>query len=111
METKYTEIFRLEKMLIENEIPYENIDRIKMMENHSKSLSDDFIHQMRLYQLVYPNSRQTRVSIIEGFGTYGADNNLLEIWCKGEDEPRGYLTAEEVLNTIKKHEEDCKNGK
>lgn len=94
--TVYTEIFRLRKMLDENEIPYVFNDTSCVGYKH--------------YQIAYPNNEDTRiVSVIEGTGTYGNESNLLEIMGlltaeeREEDSVRGYLTAEDVFDRILKH--------
>lgn len=43
-----------------------------------------------------------KVSVINGVGTYGNKEGLLEMWCKAIDpEPIGWLTADGVIEKIK----------
>ena len=65
------------------------------------------------YHIEYPCSykkNQDRVcSVVQGYGTYGAENNLLEIMGlltpeeEKDDTVVGWLTAEEVFERIKHH--------
>ena len=40
------------------------------------------------------------ISVIIGRGTYGGDKGLLEM-RDGQDEPEGYLTAEDIIKILK----------
>ena len=67
------------------------------------------------YPVLPPNDGNV-CSVIEGMGTYGREQDLLEIMglltdeeCK-EDSVMGYLTAEDVFNRIKTHYESLKEG-
>jgi hypothetical protein len=98
---KYNEIFKLKKMLEENNIPFEFFD-------HS------LIRPCQRYQICVPSSEpiQKRViSVLQGRGTYGGEDDLLEIrgLLTEEEAERdtivGWLTAENVFERIKKHKE------
>ena len=102
----YTEIFKLKKMLEEADIPFEFTDR-----NHG---FDEFFFES--YQFEYPCSYKNKdneriCSIVEGYGTYGNDKDLLEIMGLltpeeiESDSVCGWLTAENVFERIKKHYE------
>lgn len=109
---KYKEIFKLKKMLEDEGIPFEFIDR---------SFKDDDIMKLypdlwESYQLCYPsNDRKERwISVVEGFGTHGAEQDRLEIM--GGFTPMeiyydkigptlGWLTAKNVFKRIKNHYE------
>lgn len=104
-ETKYTEIFRLKEMLEQADIPFEFFDR---------RLEIPDFKTLERYHIEYPKSYESgeRVcSVIEGWSTYGAEENLLEI--KGLLTPEeeqydsvcGFLSAEEVFERIKHHYE------
>ena len=103
---KYTEIFKLKDLLETTHIPFEFADE-------SFDLGDGLAFEK--YHIEYPCSykeNQDRVcSVIQGWGTYGAENNLLEIMGLLTDEEEkdnsvaGWLTAEDVFNRIKKHYE------
>lgn len=69
------------------------------------------------YQLEYPvsslSNRYERVcSVIQGYGTYGMEENKLEImgltepWKTIDGGVLGYLTAEDVYDRIRKHWEE-----
>ena len=101
MKNKYTEIFKLKSMLEESNIPFEfNIIRNKY----------DFLYGLdERYQICYPKcGKDRKCSIIQGTGTYGEEQDLLEIMGllteteEEYDSVAGYLTAEDVFNKIKK---------
>jgi hypothetical protein len=94
---EYKEIFRLKEMLEDAGIPFEFEDR--------SILQADF----QSYQIGFPviNPMHEMVcSVTQGFGTYGADVDKLEIMgllTEKElaiDSVRGWLTAENVFNRI-----------
>ena len=95
MENKYTEIFKLKSMLEESNIPFEfNI----------REFGAD-----KLYHICYPNGGHGRkCSVIQGKGSYGGEDNLLEIMGLLTEEEEeydsvlGYLTAENVFDRIEK---------
>ena len=89
---RYKEIFRLDEMLTAKEIPHV------------------FHKVMDGWQIVYPGDGEKRVvDAIEHFGSYGNEQDLLEIMglLTPEEEEcdsvLGYLTAEEVFERIEKH--------
>ena len=100
---KYKEIFKLKVMLDSGNIPYEFYDN---------SLIDYQEHEIKYpsYQIIvyYPNEEEQirLISVIEGFGSYGEKEDLLEIMgCLTNeerecDEVKGCLTAEDVYNRI-----------
>jgi hypothetical protein len=94
MEEKYTEILRLKEMLEKEGIPFV------------------FRPQFDGYTIKYDGV----CSVIEHFGSYGGDDNLLEIMgllTKKEntsDNVLGYLTAENVFKRIKKHYKSAPHG-
>lgn len=107
---KYTEIFRLKKMLEEANIPFQFIDR-------TINYPELNIYREH-YQICYPKFNSTEdmnkpaefvCSCIEGRGTYGSDFDLLEIMGLLTDKELKYdsvaggLTADDVFNRIKKH--------
>lgn len=97
--TKYTEIFKLKAMLENAKIPFEFADRtmfgIKYTEKYQIG-----------YPVIPPDDRCI-CSAIEGCGTYGQYENLIEIFGlltkeeEMQDEVAGYLTAEDVFKRIK----------
>lgn len=89
---RYKEIFRLDEMLKEKEIPHV------------------FHNVMDGWQIIYPEDGKRRVmDAIEHYGSYGNEQDLLEIMGlltpeeKKCDSVLGYLTAEEVFERIEKH--------
>lgn len=69
-------------------IPFENHDTL------------DFFVMRRI---AVPNSEKVRFSIIQGERSYGGVDNLLEMWDYTEDEPRGYMTVDEVFEYVKEN--------
>ena len=125
--SKYKEIFKLKEMLEKAEIPYIFIDRFeedrKLMKNNEYLneylkdkeyyqilLFDDFREVMERYNTykVFDNEKII-ISIVQGYGTYGEEDDLLEIMgLLTEEEEKidsvtGYLTAEDVFNRIVKY--------
>ena len=128
--SKYKEIFKLKEMLEKAEIPYIFIDRFeedrKLMENNeylNEYLKDKEYYQILLFNdfrevmehyntyKVFDNEKRI-ISIVQGYGTYGEEDDLLEIMgLLTEEEEKidsvtGYLTAEDVFNRIVKYFKD-----
>lgn len=128
--SKYKEIFKLKEMLEKAEIPYIFIDRVeedrKLMKNNEYLneylkdkeyyqilLFDDFREVMEHYNTYKVFDDEKRIiSIVQGYGTYGEEDDLLEIMgLLTEEEEKidsvtGYLTAEDVFNRIIKYFKD-----
>lgn len=123
MSKKYKEIFKLKKMLEDAGIPFSwnegwGYDKEKLKE--LRKIAPDL---MEHYQICYPegsfnHSENRWISVIEGFGTYGAEQDRLEImggftpWERyeyGDDDlVMGGLTARNVYQRIKNHWEEHK---
>lgn len=106
---EYKEILKLKEMLDRAEIPYEFMERGFAVEGVCE----------KGYQLCYPYSFQSEngsciCSVIENYGSYGNERDLLEIMGllteeeNKADSVKGYLTAEDVFSRIKKHYEGVK---
>ena len=101
--TKYKEIFKLKEML-------EKLDLNPPIEFFDRNITDTTVSFVGLwcletferYQiLVYKKNGKRFMSIIEGYGTYGADDDKLEIMADFiEDDVMGHLTAQEVFDLI-----------
>lgn len=123
MSKKYKEIFKLKRMLERAEIPFDFIDYFdrfagaegveRAQQLRVRDVFPDFEH----YQICYPSNDNRWISVIEGLGSYGSDEDLLEIM--GGNKPydlfvnkgptvQGYLTARSVFNKIKRHYEEDK---
>ena len=107
METskKYKEIFRLKKMLEDANIPFDFFE----MDPEARKIMPEFEH----WHINYPNRGNFIVSAVEGFGTYGEQDDKLEIMGGLTEEEKeegyevvGWPTAEEVFERIKKLEEE-----
>ena len=88
---KYTEILKLKDMLKKAGIPFK----------FEEGCFDG-------YHISYPKAGNERVcSVIEHYGSYGHDKDLLEIMGllteeeAAEDDVAGWLTAEDVFSRIK----------
>ena len=86
----YKEIFRLKEMLEKSDIPFE-----------FRKIFDGF-------HLCYPKIKDRVCSVIEHEGSYGNQNDLLEIMGliedkETDDDVLGYLSAENVYERISKH--------
>ena len=90
------EIFKLKRMLEKEGIPFE--------------FKENFPDLIEHYQICYPSRRNMKISVIEGFGTHGREQDRLEIlggftpWEKFKhgDSPIGFLIAKNVFKRIKK---------
>lgn len=52
-------------------------------------------------RIAVPSIRNRLVSIVEGKGTYGYEDDLLEIWDYGTMvQPKGYYTVEKAIEVI-----------
>lgn len=93
------EIHRLHQMLTEAGIDHEFLDRGRGVFTEDI----DFGYQIIVY---YPDGERM-ISAIEGYGTYGYKDDLVEIMGlltpeeEKDDSVAGYLTAEEVFRRIK----------
>lgn len=91
--TEYTEILKLKKMLEEAKIPFEFTDDFFDLRDY-----DNPAYQIRL---------SPDVDVIQHNGSYGEEQNLLEIMGgltaeeRKVDSVKGYLTAEEVFKRFK----------
>lgn len=99
MLVNYKEIFKLKVMLDNANIPYEFFDRSWVLINKIEHAS----YQIIVYK---QDSKDRLISVVEGFGTYGEEKDLLEIMgCltekeEQEDSVLGFLTANEVFERI-----------
>ena len=95
---QYNEIFRLAAMLDDENIPYE------------------FGSMFDGYHIVYYHAGEIVCSVIEHRGSYGHENDLLEIMGlilpsdDTGDYVKGWLTAENVFERIKNHYETHRRG-
>ena len=99
-DSRYTEILKLDSILTEAKIPH---------------VLEKF---MDGWQVIYPKNGEERIAdAIEHIGSYGSEENLLEIMGLLTPEESendcvvGYLTAEDVFNRFKCHWESKKGGK
>lgn len=98
---KYKEIFKLKEMLEKAKIPFEFADR--------NPLGVRWAEKWQIGYPVLPPDDGNICSVIEGMGTYGQEQDLLEIMGlltpeEGEDDSvKGYLTAKDVFKRIKNH--------
>ncbi len=94
---EYKEIFKLKKMLEDANIPFKFVDR-----------EDDDLY---FYRIIYGQNtkKSCECSVIQGYGTYGYRNDLLEIAGLlteeeiEQDDVLGWVTAKEVFDRIQCH--------
>lgn len=117
---KYGEIFKLHHMLDEAGIPHDFVDETPDSRWIIPGMGFDYTK----YHIYYPScddfrkginsdtdTSDTVCSIIQGYGTYGEEDDLLEIMGlltpeeEEWDSVCGSLTAENVFERIKKAEE------
>lgn len=112
--SKYKEIFKLKKMLEKEGIPFEFIDRFDdMVPEGKREKMRELCPDFEYYQICYPSNDNRWISIIQGLGTYGDEEDLLEIMGgmkpydlyenNGESVVEGWLTADKVFRRIKTH--------
>lgn len=107
------EIFRLKRMLEKEGIPFEFIEHL----GYSDALLKEFPDLLNHFQICYPaKGKKMRISVVEGLGTFGREQDRLEIlggftpyerFYHG-DSPIGFLRAENVFKRIKKDWEENK---
>jgi hypothetical protein len=107
---KYNEIFKLKKMLEDADIPFTWVPHWGYENSELERLRKITPDLMEHYQIEYPCGGDLRVcSVIEGFGTYGNEADLLEIMGLLTSEERrddivlGGLSADDVFKRIKDH--------
>jgi len=115
---KYKEICRLHEMLTDAGIEHEWVDRFeKMIPKHER----EFLKSRPFWQeidwgyqiIVYKPDGERLVSAIEGYGTYGESADRIEIMglaAPDEDDPTGWLTAENVFARIQHWREKHGSG-
>ncbi len=113
MKVEYKEIFKLKVMLDKENIPYEFLDR-SFIDYNKHKLQYPF-YQIIVYEPFndwneWDDFEPIRlISVIQGHGTYGEKEDLLEIQgCltskeSTEDSVKGHLSAKEVFKRIKKN--------
>ena len=126
MKTQYKEIHKLKKMLEDANIPFDWIEGWGYGAEERKLLSVIAPDLIDRYQICYPEGsfykdEKRWISVIEGFGTYGSEQDRLEImggftpWERythnDGDCVIGGLTAKNVFNRIKNKWEEDKNGR
>ena len=111
MKVNYKEIFKLKVMLDEERIPYEFLDRSLVYDDYDNPRFKYPFYQIIVYNPIFNQQENlTRlISVIQGYGTYGENKDLLEIQgCMTAEELKdnsvlGFLTAKEVFKRIKKN--------
>lgn len=99
------EIFKLKHMLEKADIPFEFIKNFGY-----EDISAELLSFIEHYQICYPSRENMKISVIEGLGTFGREQDRLEIlggftpWerFKYGNSPMGYLTVKNVFKRIKR---------
>lgn len=99
MNEQFTEILKLKDMLDEHNIPYE-------YEKKPRDALSALFGVGARHHIEVPNRKNLVISIIQGTGTYGAEDDLLEIMGLLTNEEAklgqvvGWLAADDVLQRI-----------
>ena len=107
-DTKYKEIFKLKEMLekLDMNPPIKFIDRTLPNRYFGiwEMVEDTWVqteYNEKYQILVFKKNGDRFMSIIEGWGTYGSEDDKLEIMASfNNGDVRGYLTAQEVYDLI-----------
>jgi len=115
---KYKEIFKLKEILEKAGIPFEWTENWGYSEEQLEKLKQDAPELIEHYQICYPifDPKYRWISVIEGWGTYGAERDRLEImggftpWERYTENNTviGGLTAKNVFNRIQQHYKENK---
>ena len=108
MKSKYNEIFKLKKMLEDTDIPFEWEESFGYSKHDIERLKEVAPDLIEHYHIMYPckGKGQTIISVIQGFGAYGSEQDRLEIMGgfdpeeSGGSSVLGGLTAEDVYSRI-----------
>ena len=108
------EIFKLKRMLEKAEIPFVFVESFGYDKSLLRVIAPDLLEH---YHICYPSQgKGQRISVVEGFGTHGREQDKLEIMggltpyeqFRHGNSPIGYLTAANVFKRIKKDWEEHK---
>lgn len=103
---KYNEIHKLHEMLLDAGIEHEW--RNRNPEGYTEWLTDEWNIDLGWQIVVYRPNGSRLISVIEGYGTYGMEDDLLEIMGLLTPEELewnsvcGSLTAEDVFGRIER---------
>ena len=109
MGKEITEIHKLHKMLSDAGIKHKWLDRGKQFDPRGELKLCGVDHDWGWQILILDSDGDRIISVIEGYGTYGVEDDLLEIMGlltpeEGEcDSVCGWLTAENVFARIQQH--------
>ena len=90
------EMNKLRKMLDDMGIEWQDMSTILIMDYLVENLSPIDLTMFRTHF----SYNGVRISVICGHGSYGGEEGLLEMW-NGQDDPEGYLTAEDIIKILK----------
>lgn len=97
-----SELDILTQYLKDHNIPFERYDCDKDIE-----LDDEYTFHVNRHQICVPNQRYALWDVICQKGSYGYHDGLLEAYgdiVDAEGEVEGYLTAQDVIERIEKHQ-------
>ena len=108
--SEYKEIFKLKRMLEDAHIPFDWEESFGYSKHDLEELRRVAPDLLDHYHIMYPCKGNLQIcSVIEGYGTFGATDDKLEIMGLLTPEERdddcvlGYLTAENVFSRIQNH--------
>lgn len=97
-----SELDILTQYLKDHNIPFERYDCDKDIE-----LDDEYTFHVNRHQICVPNQRYALWDVICQKGSYGYQEGLLEAYgdiVDAEGEVEGYLTAQDIIERIEKHQ-------
>lgn len=87
------EMARLRAMLTEMGVEWRDDSSIHLFKN-------PYVGNMDIYRMKY-KYKGYEYSVICGYGTYGGDEGLLEVWIDRKGEPTGWHTADDIIAMMK----------
>ena len=90
------EMNKLRKLLDDMGIEWQDMTTTLIMDDLVKNLPPIDLSMFRTHF----SYNGVRISVICGYSSYGGKKGLLEMW-NGQDEPEGYLTADDIIKILK----------
>lgn len=61
---------------------------------------DWYFDTFQIERVKIPSCENCKLSVVQGYGTWGNENDLLESWAWNEEEPHGNKTLHEVIKEV-----------
>lgn len=75
------------------------IDRLRITLNNA-NLDYENLNVSWMERVAIPSYAERKISIIQGDDSVGNEQDLLEVWVKGDEEPMGNLSVHDVWDII-----------